>query len=58
MCEEAGPGAKVVSLLDRLKSPTPVDIIRVRKTKTNPPPKAYQQQIQTSTLKFWSGMLT
>ena len=30
--------SSVVSLLDRLKSPTPADIGRARKLKTNPPP--------------------
>ena len=31
----------VVSLLDRLRSPTPAEIARTRKTKTNQPPKLY-----------------
>ena len=32
-------GREVVSLLDRLKSPSPADIARLRKTKTNEPPR-------------------
>jgi len=32
------PSGAVVSLLDRLKSPTEAEILRKRKTKTNPPP--------------------
>lgn len=36
---EAGPSTKVVSLLDRLRSPTSAEIARKRKTKANPLPK-------------------
>ena len=36
---EAGPSTKVVSLLDRLRSPTSAEIARKRKIKANPPPK-------------------
>ena len=36
---EAGPSTKVISLLDRLRSPTSAEIARKRKTKANPPPK-------------------
>lgn len=36
---EAGPSTKVVSLLDRLRSPTSAGIVRKRKTKANPLPK-------------------
>ena len=34
--------SSVVSLLDRLKSPTPADIGSARKLKTNPPPVGKQ----------------
>ena len=34
-----GPSTKVISLLDRLRSPTSAEIARKRKTKANPPPK-------------------
>ena len=36
---EAGPSATVVSLLDRLRSPTSFEVARKGKTKANLPPK-------------------
>ena len=49
-CSSSESDSEVVSLLDRLKSPAPVAIVRSRKIRTNLPPHPWKTSVQRSTL--------